>query len=449
MTTAQAGLLVVACLLAPAAAQQPVVVAGSAFEVHCHGGDERVAMQALATVEPVWAEVCGVFGAPPEPPDELLAVHLYLDVDDYRVADRRMTGGRFGPNQAMSHWDTKTAHVALQPACSAALLAEQGLPLQTQAMLAWEACHVSRYALCPNFRVHPGWFYDGLAASVAGRALRGRYPTLGPQPFFTQRWLRTRRLAEAGKLPGLRQLLAGETQRLRMRDRYAARVAFFDYAMQQRPDAVRELARKVRSTAVGTGYTEVVTAAALAALRDLERDFQARALEAAPEWDEQVRSLWSVGGEWRQRAFAAVDAVAWRTAPADGDGFRLDGEVCVRAQGPGRLRLLFGRSDGGCYALELRANEGFALLDLAREGDVRRTIAEGACAALVADAWCAVGVTVQGARATLRVGGRSLAVELPRSLPSDVVWGISAVAGGAGEVLGSAGAWRGVRVSGR
>ena len=55
MTTARAAMLVCSGLLAPAAAQEPVVVAGSAFEVHCHGGDKRVAMQALATVEPVWA----------------------------------------------------------------------------------------------------------------------------------------------------------------------------------------------------------------------------------------------------------------------------------------------------------------------------------------------------------------------------------------------------------
>jgi len=446
---ARAAMLVCSGLLAQAAAQAPVVVAGSAFEVHCHGGDERVAMQALATVEPVWTEVCEVFGASRPRPDELLQVHLYLDVEGYRAADRRLTGGRFGPNQAMSHWESKSAHVALQPACSDALLTLQGLPMQTQAMLAWEACHISRYALCDNFRVHPGWFYDGLAASVARRALRARFPDLGPQPFFTQRWLRSRRLAEGGELPGLRQLLAGDTRRLQMRDRYAARVAFFEFALQQRPDAVRELARKVRSTAAGTGYTEAVTAAALAALRDLERAFQARALRAAPEWDEQVRSLWAVGGEWRQRAFAAVDAVAWRTEPARGPAFRVAGEVSVRAQGPGKLRLLFGRSAEGCYALELRAGVGLALLDLSREGSVRGTIASGPCEELVPDAWCAFAISVEAGRAALRVGGRSMQVELPRPLLREVEWGLSAVAGGAGELRGSAGSWRGVQADAR
>lgn len=199
------------------AAQDVAIARGEAFELHLHGGSERVAKQALEVVEPVWPIVCKVFGSPDARPERLLEVHLYRDVDGYLRADRELTGGRFGPNQAMSHWNSKSAHVAMQPPCTDALLDRLGLPLQTEAMLAWEACHIARFELCPNFRSHPGWFHDGLAATTAQQVLRQRHPKMGEQPFFTQRWRRVRRLADDGDLLAVAPLLGDETHGMAMR----------------------------------------------------------------------------------------------------------------------------------------------------------------------------------------------------------------------------------------
>jgi|GEM_PF-3449640 len=430
-------------------AQADVVVEGRFFELHCSGVDERVATQALATVEPVWPEVCAFFGEPTSPPAELLRVHLYREVDDYRRADRRLTGGRFGPNQAMSHWSSKSAHVAVQPPCSDAVIAAQGLPMQTMAMLAWEACHISRYALCPNFRVHPGWFYDGLAAIVAQRVLQGRYASLGPQPFFAQRWVRSRRLAASGDLPGVRQLCTDATQGLEMRDRYAARVAFFEFAERRDPQALRRVAVKVRNTSAGTGYAGAVADAAREELGALERAFHAFASVARPAWDEQVRSLWCLGGDWQQQAFAEASAIAIRGEPVRGAQFDARGEVKIQPCGARQLQLLFGWTSGGGFAMAFEADAGFALLAVASDGSVRRVLREGRCEALRAGAFCSFELSVVGRALSLRLAGDSWQLELPQPLPREVRWGVAAASGGPGEEFGSAGVWRGLRVEAR
>ena len=116
-------------LAAFAAAQDAAVQArGDAFVVTVHGGDEALARRTLAVVEPVWPQVARLFGVDGAPP-QLLPVHLYRTRAAYTAADQRLTGGRFGPNQAMTHWGSRSAHVALQPSCSDAHLAEFGWPV--------------------------------------------------------------------------------------------------------------------------------------------------------------------------------------------------------------------------------------------------------------------------------------------------------------------------------
>ena len=445
MTRRRRAVVAVALSAATAAAQADLVISGRCFEVRCSGVEERVAQQALATVEPVWQRVCAWFGVPPTPPRAPLSVYLYRDASDYRQADRRLTAGRFAPNQAMSHWGTKSAHVAVQPPCPDALLAARGLPLQTQAMLAWEACHIVRYELCENFRVHPGWFYDGLAATVSMRVLAQLHPGLGPQPFFEQRWVRARRLASTGDLPGVQQLVTDRIQGLQMRDRYAARVAFFGFVEQAAPEQLRRVAGVVRATRVGTDYASTIVDAALEELGGLQRAFHRRAGDARPTWDEQIRSLWCRGDEWDQQAFPEADAVAIRSETVRGPGLRARGAVKIEACGPRELRLLVGCTARGGFALALRPG-GFQLVDVGTDGSVREVVAEGVCATLRVGVFCSFSLDVRGRDVTVAVDQESWKCELPRRLPSVVRWGVSATRGGAGFSFGSAGTWRGVRV---
>lgn len=430
------------------AAQAPVVVAGRFFELRCHGGGEAAAMQALAAVEPVWPEVCAFFGVPATPPPSLLTVHLYQDVRAYRSADRRLTGGRYLRNEAMSHWQTRTAHVALQPPCSEAALRARGLPLQTEVMLAWEAAHIARYQLCANFELHPGWFHDGLAGLVARRTLQRRRPQATAQPFFTQRWLRAQRLARAGRLPRARQLLADETQDLSMRDRYAARVSFFEFVAERAPERLRRVADVVRQTGVGSSYGAKVLEAATASLEPLDAAFRSAVEAASPAWEEEVRSLWCAGDEWLQRAFPQADAVALRCEPVRGSRFRASAEVASLDGALGRARFLFGLEGRRGFALALGPSDRFELLQLGPEGDTAAVLARGVAPELGSGAPCPIEVSVDGRALQLRVGARSRRLALPRPLPTEVRWGISAGGAGAERDYGSAVVWRRLWVGG-
>ena len=448
MTSCLRAAWVGAALTAALAGQEPVVVSGRYFEVCCHGGSDRVAMQALAAVEPVWPEVCAFLGAPSTPPAAPLRVHLYRDVSGYRAADRRLTGGRFLRNEAMSHWDTKSAHVALQPPCPDALLAARGLPLQTEVMLAWEATHIARYTLCANFQLHPGWFHDGLAGAVARRTLQRRLPQAKELPFFTQRWLRAKELLRVGRLPSARQLLTDETQDLSMRDRYAVRVAFFGFAAARAPTALRRLAQRIAATEAGPAYAGAILEQAVASLAGLDDAFRAAVAAVAPAWNEEVRSLWCVGDEWRQRAFPQADAIALRCEPTRGSRFGVTASVAVLDAGSACARLLFGLEGRRGFALSLAPARGYELLALGPQGEALEVLARGACDELRVGAACPLELWVDGRDLELQVGAARRRVRLPRALPRDVRWGIAAESAGVDERYGSAVVWRGVRAGG-
>jgi len=421
---------------------------GEFFEVTCVGGDDRVATLALAVVEPVWSMTCAAFGVRGLKPEQPLSVTIYVDVDDYLRADRKLTGGRFQPNQAMSHWSSKSAHVAMQPPVSEQYLKDQGLPMQTRAMLAWEACHVARFALCANFRAHPGWFQDGLAAAVAGDVLREASPMAGEQPFFTQRWWRVRRLAERDRVPRVEQLLRDRTDGLGMRDRYAVRLSFFDFVRRTYPARMVRLAKLIRATGVGTAYAEKVREAAVRELGALDEEFRAAALKAEPRWDERSRSLWCDGSTWYQAAFPRTDAVAFRAEPVAGGSFEAKGSVWIRPGASQQMEFLFARTEVGYYSLAIIAGVGFTLLDCRGDGKERRVVGGGKAGGCRAGADVPFSVTGKGKDLSVSLAGQTWRFELPQPLPDKVYWGVGSQAGKDGAAIGSCGVWREVTVSG-
>ncbi|MFT4513498.1 MAG: hypothetical protein ACI89X_001905 [Planctomycetota bacterium] len=430
-----------------ALAQAPSV-SGNYFTVTYEGGDERMAKQALAVVEPVWPLVCAAFGVKRARPKERLSVVLYRDVDGYLKADQKLTGGKFGPNQAMSHWDSKSAHVAMQPPCDDGSLAEHGLPFQTQVMLAWEACHIVRFELCPNFRSHPGWFHDGLAATTAKAVLRQLHPKMGQQSFFTQRWWRVRRLVEAGDMPSVSALLADQTQDLDMRDRYAARIAFYEFVHANYPTKMVKMAKAVRATGGGTGYAGKVQKVADRMLGSLGKQFVANVSKREITWDESVRSLWLFGGEWRQRAFANRKAIAFAAKTVSGGAFHAKGKVFIRDGLSRQMNFLFAKSDAGYYSLALTAGTGWTLFDHRIKGNEWRVVSRGNESKMIVDKDVLFELRGKGSKLTVKLAGRSWKVDLPRDLPEELRWGIGAEAGEHGARVGTFGIWRDVKVTG-
>ncbi|MFK7740329.1 MAG: hypothetical protein AB8H80_08390 [Planctomycetota bacterium] len=406
---------------------------------------QRIADEALAMVEGVWPRICRAFGAAAsQKPKKPLRVHLYRSVAAYVAADKRLTGGRFERNEAMSHWRSKSAHVAVQPPCSDAFLRTRGLPLQTQAMLAWEACHVARYELCPNFRSHPGWFYDGLAATTAQEVLRAAHPTLLAAPFFDQRWLRVRSLLDAGRLPRIGALLADDTRRLKMRERYSARVTFFEYARSVRAEGLAELAETIRRTGAGGRYASAILKEARKHLGDLDRGFALAVQQRQPEWDEIVRSLWCFEGGCRQLAYGDTSAVAFRGEPAVGKAILWTGEVLVAPGPTQQMNLLFGRSAQGYYSVAMVPGVGVTLFAHRYRGNVWRDLGRGAAESFQSGKFVPFAMRTEGRQLKFRLGAKNWAFELPEPLPKEVRWGIGAqgAAAGAAHGIGSFGVWR-------
>jgi len=422
---------------------QEVRKASEFFEVVVHGGDEQMAEQALAAVEPVWPLVCEMFSVQDRKPAKPLQVHLYRTTQDYLDADRQLTGGKFQANEAMSHWQSKSAHVALQPPVSDTFLKARGLPHQTQTMLAWEACHVSRYELCKNFRVHPGWFVDGLAATTAQRVMELRHPGLGSQPFFEGRLARVLRMFEEEQMPPLLDLLDDETQDLHMRDRYAARVVLFDFLRQQRAAKLARFAEVVRETGAGTGYFAKVREAATSAFGRSDAAFEKFARGAERRWDEPLRSMWCERDEWVQVAFPKRNAIAWRVEPVAGESFSITGTCRTLPGDASQMNVLFAGTDEGFYSLAMFPG-GFTLFDHRTEGNEWRRVGGVAEPAIVRGEPVEFGVRGGGQQVEVRIGERTWSFDLPRPLPEKVRWGLGAQAGGKGAATGTAGLWSGV-----
>jgi hypothetical protein len=431
-------------------AQDAVAVTkvGKFFAVTCEGGDARMAEQALRVVEPVWPLVCAAFGVGANVPEQPLEVVLYRHVDAYLAADRRLTGGKFQPNQAMSHWSSKSAHVALQPACADELLAERGLPLQTQAMLAWEACHIARFTLCANFRIHPGWFQDGLAATTAQQVLHDLYPEMTEQPFFSQRWWRARRLLEAQNMPQVSALLADHTEGLAMRDRYAARIAFFEFARLRHPDKLLAIAKTIRRLGAGSSYAGKVAEEAERLLGPLGDEFAQQVKQRQPAWDEKFRSLWLLGKQWQQTAFADTNALAFCSQPVRGGKIEVAGKVFIYDGKVRQMNFLLAQCDAGFYSLALTAGTGWTLFDYRRATNEWRVVSNGSEPACQAGVDVPFGLLGSGKHLEVRLASRSWQVELPRALPDEIIWGLGAQASNKGQRLGSSGVWRDVVVTG-
>lgn len=426
-----------------------VTKSGDFFEVICVGGDERAAELALAVIEPVWPSTCAAFGVRGVRPKELLRVTLYHDVEDYLRADRRLTGGNFQPNQAMSHWSTKSAHVAMQPSVNVSYIEQFGLPMQTQAMLAWEACHIARFELCPNFRAHPGWFQDGLAAAVAQDVLVKARPMRGEQPFFAQRWWRVRRLAERGRLPTASQLLGDKTQDLDMRNRYAARLTFFEFVRRDYAARLVRLAKVIRATVAGTAYAGIIRAAAVQELGGLGEEFREHVLAQRPQWDERSRSLWCDGATWYQAAFAKTDAVGFRAEPVRGDRFEAKGTVWIHPGETQQMNFLFARTDKGWYSLAITAGRGFTLIEHQGGGNQRRVVGTGTAPGCRAGVDVPFSVRANGTDLEVGLATQSWKFALSEPLPGEVYWGVGAQAGMGDTAAGSCGVWRDVSVYGK
>jgi hypothetical protein len=425
----------------PESAAPLVEKQGAHYVLRFHGGDEALAERALAAIEPVWPLVAEAFGAADAKPRAPLAVNLYRTVDGYVAADQGLTGGKFARNLAFSHHASRTAHVAVQPPCRDETLRAVGLPAQTITLLAWEAAHLARYELCPNFESHPDWLSDGLASWVARQAVAKAVPG-APEanPYWSSKMLRTQKLAEGRKLPPIESLLSDEVADLDFQDRYAARCELYAFLASgaQGPKLAKVLA-EARRLGGGPQLAKQVDEQALAAFGSQDKAFAKFVAALRPEWDEVFRSLATSGNEWVQIAFPDTNAIAWRVEPLKAKSFSASGALRILPGDRQQLNFLFARGDQGSYSIAFVADSGFTVFDFRSATDEWVRIGDAKAPALRLGILSKFAVQAKKEELVVTLDDASWEFALPRPLPDAIVWGLGAQAG-------SAGIWSDVKV---
>ena len=111
-------LFVILCAALPcagvSAGEETTRVEGAHFAVVAHLETAGLAEDALEQIEKLWKPASTLYGLAQGTEPKKLVVHLYRDAQDYEVAEEKLTGGRFRRNLAFAHFDTRSAHVALQ-----------------------------------------------------------------------------------------------------------------------------------------------------------------------------------------------------------------------------------------------------------------------------------------------------------------------------------------------
>lgn len=448
-----ASVAIAAALLPLAARAQDGVVkkAGKFAVVHCHGFDEAVADEALATLEKVWPFAAPTLGADgTKPPSAPLVVHLYRTIADYEAAERRLTNGKFRRNLAMFHHDSRTAHVALQPPCSDETLRALGLPAMTVELLAWEASHVARARVFPNFEAHPMWFVDGFAATNARKvldAVRGGGRT-GISVMGQDQQRLVLELARDEKLPKAQAILRDRIDELDFHPRYAARAVLF--TMLQTPahaDRMKALLRSVGGLASEKAWEKAL---GREVLDGADAAFAKFVDELQPMWSEVYRSLALDEKRMVQIAFPDRNAIAWCRQPVKGRELNATGSLRILPAAAKQMNFLFGRTEAGdFYSVAFVADRGVWLFRYRSARDEWAELGVKAVPALRLGYSTAFEITAKRDTVTILVDDVAAEFALPEPVPDPVSWGIGAQAGPAGAATGSAGTWEDLVVRGQ
>lgn len=325
-----------------------VVLAGP-FRIHVHVDRQEVVDRAQEIGEQTWKIASKLYGS--ELPKKKLDVHLYRTIEDYRAADKKLTGGKFKKNQAFAHFDTITAHVALQPPISDELLGVVGLPKQSARLLAHEMSHLVRFERMPHaFRNHPYWLIDGMASLVDQRVLvaSGYMKDWNQDPNFGSCAWNGKRLLSEEKLPTASKLLSNESLDVSFYDRYSVRWIFVNMLDSKYGAKFGTFLRDLRRLGGGSSYAERTKKLLLKHLQvdaaTLDRQFIQHVEQLNPQWCEQGRSLETSGSKWHQIAFPDSTAMTWRQTSL-GDSFRISTTATIHSAGRNQLNIRVGKRD--------------------------------------------------------------------------------------------------------
>ena len=327
----------------------PKVVEAGPFRIHVHVAQKDVVKQVTEIGETTWELASDLYGA--ELPERKLDVHLYRDSEGFNAADQKLTGGEFNRNQAFAHFDSQSAHVALQPAVSDDLLGVVGLPRLSAGLLAHEMAHLVRYHHMPHsFRNHPDWLVHGVASLLDQRVLAARGYLKDPQqdPDFGSDCWRVKHLLKYGKLPSATTLLDDQALEVGFLHRYGVRWAFVSMLVSEYPDKFQSFLKDLRRLGGGPGFAKRSKELLLEHLEVdtamLDRQFEEYVGDLSPKWIEIGRSLETFGPAWHQVALPNSTAAAWRQSALN-DSFSVSMTATIHNAGRNQLNILIGQRE--------------------------------------------------------------------------------------------------------
>ena len=408
------------------------VQSGEHYEVHVHYADKPALIKALDVCERAWPHTMELLSMDDEeiqvewPP----ALHVYPSKEEYVDVEALLTRGAFRDNESFSHWNTRTAHVALAPPLPREARAEVLLSAQCQEVIAHEAAHLAVYSVIPSYRFHPTWLGEGLALSVELSVARelGLVDDPSEHPRFSTNQLRARRLLEEDRVPAIGSLLMDALEGLSTAERYALWHEFIEILQEDRTK-FRRLIEVLRQTRGGPEMRRAIADHVLDSYgeKTLERRLRKRLEKLAPAWEQVYRSLDTSRDQWLQTAFPELHAIAWRIPAVQREAFQLEGTLTPLSSDMW-MAVLVGRDERSHFAVRFHERRLEVLLV---EGDSSRELASAPIVPISRGVPLAFRVVVDGRALRIELDGLT---HLEASLPRDARggWGLSVSKGSAG-----------------
>ena len=376
------------------------------------------------------------------PREKKLVIHIYRTVADYEAAEQAHTGGRFKRNLAFAHWNSRSAHVALQPTVSDAVLARHGLPLQTRNLVIHEASHILRYDRMSNYRSHPKWFGDGAAQFLKYKTLvaLGWIEGLMQDPMSAKAFLRVQALLEKERLPTVDSLFRDQRGDLDFYELYAAKRLLFTWLATGKRRATLDTIRdELRRMGGGRDFVarmrDVVEASfGKRTYARLDKDWHAWIRKQRPAWDEIYRSLDASGSSWMQAAFPKTNAVCWRVTPTPPDAtYTLRGRLEFLPGDGKQMNALLCRSEAGFISVAFTAGYGINVFDYRAKGNQWNTLAKMELEAIRRGDPIPIELHVDDQTLRIHVAGKQvIEVTIPGAQDVLGAWGLGAQRGSAG-----------------
>ncbi len=438
----------VLCLMfAPAiCAADEMTPSGKYFRIICHFDNEQVAKEALETAEMVWPVAAKLYAVTDRAPDRLRDVHLYRTADDYMDAEFKLTGGKFKNNLAFSHWDSQTAHIAIQPECSDDTLKQTGLPTMTRRLIAHEAAHLARYAIMPNFESHPNWFADGTGEWIEDKVIAdgGWSQGFESEPATSTMIMEAQGLLKDHSLPSVDEIFNDDIDNVFWRKRYALRGLLFRMLVDSTDrETLESIMKQARQQGGGRKYPKILKGIVADALGSekmsaLNAKYKEYIAGMKPKWEEFYGSLETAGDEWTQIAFPKKNAIAWNTAPNNKDTYAITGEFKILPGWKQQLNLLLGRQSDGFFSIAIVAGGGLTAFEYKSADNNWNRLGYAPVDTLKLDRWVRFRVEVTKDKMQV-VMDEKPALSCPLgSRPARGPWGLGAQAG-------SAGMWRNIK----